>query len=78
MSVGFLVRAFRQSLNMTPHRYIMERRLARARRLLQAKSAIADVAFACGFTDQAHLTRTLRQTIGVTPSRYRQIDENRR
>ncbi|WP_347558016.1 AraC family transcriptional regulator [Robbsia sp. KACC 23696] len=72
LSVGFLVRAFRQSLGMTPHRYIMERRLAHARRLLTGNTPIATVAFECGFTDQAHLTRIMRQTIGVTPSRYRQ------
>jgi AraC family transcriptional regulator len=71
LSVGFLIRAFRQSLSMTPHRYIMERRLAHARRSLSAKASIATVAFACGFTDQAHLTRIMQQTIGVTPSRYR-------
>ena len=71
LSVGYLILAFRQSLGMTPHRYLMDRRLARARTLLTSCGSIADVAMDCGFADQAHLTRLLVKTCGVTPARYR-------
>jgi len=71
LSVGFLVSAFRQSLGVTPHRYLMERRLARARSLLRANHPIAAVAMECGFADQAHLTRYMKKAIGITPSRLR-------
>ncbi|GFE97868.1 hypothetical protein DmGdi_29410 [Gluconobacter sp. Gdi] len=70
LSVGFLVRAFRQSLGVTPHRYLMERRLARARELLDARCPIADTATECGFADQAHLTRYMKRSVGVTPAFY--------
>jgi AraC family transcriptional regulator len=71
LSVGYLVLAFRQSLGTTPHRYLMDRRLARARKLLASNEPIAAVATACGFADQAHLTRSLSQACGVTPARFR-------
>lgn len=67
LSVGHLVRSFRQGVGMTPHRYIMERRLSRARLLIAAHHPIALAAVDCGFSDQAHLTRSMRRAIGVTP-----------
>jgi AraC family transcriptional regulator len=75
LSIGFLVRAFRQSLGVTPHRYVMERRLARARQLLDARRPIADTAAECGFADQAHLTRYMKRSIGVTPAFYRRTEK---
>ncbi|MCE2564787.1 helix-turn-helix domain-containing protein [Komagataeibacter sp. FNDCF1] len=75
LSVGFLVRAFRQSLGVTPHRYVMERRLAQARRLLDAGCPIADTAAECGFADQAHLTRHLKRSTGVTPAYYERMEK---
>lgn len=70
LSVGFLVRAFRQSLGVTPHRYLMDRRLAHARMLLRARHPVAEVAAECGFSDQAHLTRLMKRSLGVTPAFY--------
>lgn len=72
LSVGYLVIAFRQSLGTTPHRYLMDRRLARARKLLAGQESIATIATACGFADQAHLTRSLAKAFGITPARYKQ------
>ena len=77
LSIGFLVRAFRQSVGTTPHRYVMERRLSRARLLLSAGHPIAMAAAECGFADQAHLTRSMRQAIGVTPSCLRSLNRSR-
>lgn len=75
LSVGFLVRAIRQSLGVTPHRYVMERRLARVRQFLDAQRPIADTAAKCGFADQAHLTRYMKRSIGVTPAFYSRVSE---
>ncbi|MCJ2123546.1 helix-turn-helix transcriptional regulator [Methylobacterium sp. J-077] len=71
LSVGFLVLAFRKALGVTPHRYLMERRLARARTQLASGQTIAAAAQEYGFADQAHLTRHMRRTLGMTPGAYR-------
>ncbi len=66
-----LVRAFSGAYGIAPHQYLMSRRVERARRLLLAGQAPAEVAAATGFYDQAHLTRHFKRLVGVTPGRYR-------
>jgi AraC-like DNA-binding protein len=66
-----LLRAFARELGLTPHAYIVQQRLALARRLIRGGTALADAAFAEGFADQSHLTRTFARQFGVTPARYR-------
>ncbi|MEU1053038.1 AraC family transcriptional regulator [Streptomyces sp. NPDC005876] len=66
-----LVRAFSTAYGIAPHQYLMSRRVERARKLLLAGRAPADVAAATGFYDQAHLTRHFKRLVGVTPGRYR-------
>lgn len=65
-----LLRAFARELGLTPHAYILQQRLALARRLLRAGSPIVDAASAAGFADQSHLTRMFVRQFGVTPARY--------
>src|SRR3954447_8812156 len=65
-----LVRRFRAQTGLPPHAFQTNLRIARARALLAGGSAPAAVAAACGFADQAHLTRTFRRAVGVTPGRY--------
>ena len=66
-----LLRAFARELRLTPHAYIVQQRLALARRLIRAGSALVDAASAAGFSDQSHLTRVFARQFGVTPARYR-------
>lgn len=66
-----LLRAFARELGLTPHAYILQQRLALARRLMRAGSAIVDAAFVAGFADQSHLTRMFARQFGVTPAQYR-------
>jgi AraC family transcriptional regulator len=71
-SRAHFLRAFRAAIGLTPHQYILERRINRARQLLRQKQmALADVAIACGFSSQAHMTDIFRDHIGVTPGEYR-------
>ena len=66
-------RAFKQATGVTPHRYLLERRLSLACELLATVAApIAEVARAAGFASQAHMTDTFRRVLGTTPGRYRQ------
>ncbi|WP_085314544.1 helix-turn-helix domain-containing protein [Derxia lacustris] len=65
-------RRFRQSFGMAPHAYVVDQRVERARRLLtQGKLPIKAVASACGFSDQAHMTRVLGSRLGSTPAALR-------
>lgn len=65
-----LVRRFGAQTGLTPHAFQTNLRIARARELLAAGTPPAAVAAECGFADQAHLTRTFRTAVGVTPARY--------
>lgn len=64
-------RMFRLSRGVAPHAWVMERRVDRARILLQSDRPIAEIAVACGFSSQSHLTRVFRQQTGRTPANYR-------
>lgn len=65
-----LARHFRQLLGTSPHRYLVMRRLGRAKQLLLAGSSLAGAAVEAGFADQAHLTRHFRDAFGITPGRW--------
>jgi AraC-like DNA-binding protein len=67
-----LLRAFRRETGMTPHVYLTDRRVRAARRLLASGQEVADVALACGFADQSHLTRAFKARAGLTPGRFRE------
>jgi AraC family transcriptional regulator len=67
-----LARSFRRFTGCTFGEYVAQRRLRTAFDLLvSADHTIADVAYACGFADQAHLCRCLRSATGLTPSQFR-------
>ena len=67
-----LARSFRRFSGCTFSDYVSKLRVRRALQLLLVPNhTIADVAFACGFADQAHLSRTFKKTIGLTPLVYR-------
>lgn len=65
-----LIRAFARELGLTPHAYILQRRIALAQRLIRSGCDLAEVATQAGFCDQSHLTRWFVRQFGVTPGRY--------
>ena len=72
VSPGFLTRVCRAATGLTPHAWLLDRRLARARALLAGTDAsVAEIALATGFATHAHLTATMRRRVGVVPSRLR-------
>lgn len=62
---------FRLSFGLAPHRWIMRRRLARARELLARGLPLPWVAAAAGYSHVSHLARQMRTELGVTPGDYR-------
>lgn len=65
-----LSRDFRSLYGTSPHRYLIMRRLDRARGLILAGAPLSDAALACHFSDQSHFTRHFRKAYGVTPRRW--------
>lgn len=65
-----LIRAFARELGLTPHAYILQRRIVLAQRLIRAGCDLAEVAAEAGFCDQSHLTRWFVRQFGVTPRCY--------
>ncbi len=65
-----VVRAFTREYAMPPHRYLIGRRIDRARGLLLDGMGPAEVAHVAGFHDQSHLTRHFRRLLGVTPGAF--------
>jgi AraC family transcriptional regulator len=72
ISPNYLISLFRDSMGMTPHRYVIQQRLERARELLgQPALTLLEVAQRCGFPDQSRFTTTFRRYLGVTPGQFR-------
>lgn len=70
-SAFHFARAFRDATGVTPHQFQIERRLARARELLAGDMALSEIAYACGFASQSHMTTTFSKHLGISPGRYR-------
>ncbi|MDR6101919.1 AraC-like DNA-binding protein [Agrobacterium larrymoorei] len=71
LSRAHLIRAFRREFHITPHAYLTDIRIRRARHLLRKGESPASVALECGFADQAHFTRHFKARTGVTPGQFR-------
>ncbi|PKR56010.1 AraC family transcriptional regulator [Thalassospira marina] len=73
MTPSALVRAFGQQYGITPHAYLMNCRIQRARHALKRGERIVDVALACGFADQAHFQRIFKRQMTATPRQYAHV-----
>jgi len=62
-----ILRRFSRELGATPHAYLTQHRVKRAKKMIVGGSSLADTAAACGFSDQSHLTRTFSRQLGLTP-----------
>jgi AraC family transcriptional regulator len=72
LSIDRFRRDFKATTQMSPHQYVIRRRVERARTLLTSSRnpKLADIALACGFADQSHLSTTFRRVLGVSPARF--------
>jgi len=72
ISVFYFSRLFKARAGMTPHQYVLNLRVARAKSLLDDPSqTMAEIAAQCGFAHQQHLADVFRRNTGVTPTAYR-------
>jgi AraC family transcriptional regulator len=72
LSVCYFVRVFKQSVGVTPHDYLIRRRVERTMELLSGTDMpLSEIALAAGFADQSHCARRFRQHVGMSPRDYR-------
>jgi AraC family transcriptional regulator len=72
LSVGYFSHAFRRTLGVAPHKWLIEQRVALSReKLRDGRSSLSDVAAECGFSDQSHLARHFQRIVGVSPGAWR-------
>lgn len=80
LSTHHFGQAFKASTGVPPHRYLIARRIHRAKELLiGADHSVAEIAAMVGFASQSHMTFNFRKLTGTTPARYRQdvMDDRR-
>ncbi|EKU30602.1 AraC family transcriptional regulator [Alcaligenes sp. RM2] len=68
-----LSRDFRTLFGTSPYRYVSLRRLDKAKKMILTGAALADVAAACGFSDQSHMTHQFSKVYGLPPGRWAQL-----
>ena len=73
MSPYRFARAFKQSIGLPPHQYLLERRISRAKMLLtDTELSLIEISYRLGFSSQSHFTSTFRRWTAVTPKAYRE------
>lgn len=65
-----LIRAFKRCMGMTPHGYLMQRRVEKGKKLLLSGVSPTQVALDSGFFDQSHFTKQFKRFTGTTPGSY--------
>jgi AraC family transcriptional regulator len=67
-----LCRAFKQSTGISPHRYLLERRVARAKEMMaDQRLTLTQIALDCGFSTSSQFSVVFRRITGLAPSVYR-------
>jgi AraC family transcriptional regulator len=73
MSLSSFVRSFRSLIRMSPHKYLVQRRIDRSQQFLRSSDAsIAEIAYQLGFSSQSHFSNVFRAWVGESPARFRQ------
>jgi AraC family transcriptional regulator len=72
LSRSHFIRAFKHTTGLPPHRWLLMQRVKRAKELLQGtRMPIVEIATACGFADQSHLTRVFSKAFRISPAVWR-------
>jgi AraC-like DNA-binding protein len=76
VSTSYLGRAFHRSIGVPPHQYIIQRRVDRARALIEdGEMSLSEVALAVGFADHSHMAATFRKVLKTSPSAFAKGEE---
>lgn len=74
LSISHFSKAFRRSMGVAPHAWLLQFRVERAMTLLrQRQQPLAEIALACGFADQSHFTRMFTNRVGVAPGAWQRM-----
>lgn len=74
LSYSHFLRAFRETVGVSPHRHLMQMRAQRAEHLvLSSQMPLKQIALDCGFASQSHMTTTMKRLLHITPSALRQL-----
>lgn len=78
LSPSRFTRVFRQETGLSPHQYLIQTRIERAKHLLRSggEISISSIAHQVGFADQSHFTRHFKRIVGVTPKVVLQDSRN--
>jgi AraC-like DNA-binding protein len=69
LSTHHFARAFKQTVGMPPHGYVLQRRIEHAQQMLRNTDLpMSEIALSAGFSDQSHLARHFRRITGMSPS----------
>lgn len=71
LSPADFVKAFRHAFRLTPHQFLLDRRIASAKHLLAQDAPLTTLALELGFASHGHFTATFHSRTGLTPSEYR-------
>ncbi|MBV8213673.1 MAG: helix-turn-helix transcriptional regulator [Verrucomicrobia bacterium] len=71
MSPDYFTRLFKAATGKSPHQFIIDARVSKARQLLERGNiSISEAAYEVGFVDQSHLTRQFKRAFGLPPRAF--------
>jgi AraC family transcriptional regulator len=72
MSPYYFARLFKNSTGVSPHQYVIQRRIDRAQQMLRAsKTSIFEIGVRVGYADPKHFRTLFRREVGLSPNDYR-------
>jgi AraC family transcriptional regulator len=75
LSKAHFSRAFRHALGLPPMKYVVKRRVERAKLMMTSTTQpLSHIALACGFSDQAHFSKLFRHCVGIPPGHWRRAN----
>lgn len=72
MSESKLRMIFKEEMEITLYKYILEMKIKEGKKMLKKKASVNEVAFALGFSDSSHFSKSFKKVTGTTPKQYQQ------